>query len=58
MEIAENPAAREAAAGEDEVEQVLQRVREAVASTRQAIEATQELLAAGPAEGGEDAREP
>jgi hypothetical protein len=48
-EIAENPAARDAAAArDDDVEEVLQRVREAVARSREMIQATHELLGSAP----------
>jgi hypothetical protein len=48
-EIAENPAPMNVAAARDEdVEEVLQRVREAVARSREMIQATHELLGSAP----------
>lgn len=47
-ETAERPVADQTAAEGDEVEAVLERVREAVARTRAAIAATQELLGVAP----------
>jgi|GEM_PF-4858840 len=45
MEIAERPAPMDTApAHDDDVEDVLQRVRETVARTREAIAATREML--------------
>ncbi len=48
-EIAENPAGMGAAeTGHDEVDDVLRRVREAVARSREMIQATHELLGSTP----------